>query len=124
MSRRQSPEDCRGVSSIDAPRMTPSPKIQLSRLCEIGWKLWDPIGLAFDGAAPNERCADEYDGYLLHVVGMILRGASKDEATTYLTSIESGHMGLSVLHEQAAAATSSAITDYLTSLSDDAEIAR
>ena len=92
------------------------PKIQLSRLREIGWKLWDPIGLAHDGASPDEGCADEYDRYLLHVVSMISRGGSTDEAAIYLTGIASEHMGLSVVDAQAAAATSHAITNYLRSL--------
>lgn len=98
--------------------MTLYPKIQLSRLREIGWKLWDPIGLADDAGSPGEGCADEYDRYLLHVVSMICRGGSKNEATAYLTGIASEHMGLSVVDAGAAAATSHAIADYLTSLAD------
>lgn len=94
------------------------PKIQLSRLREIGWKLWDPIGLAQDGSAPDEGCADEYDGYLLHVVSMISRGASIEESAVYLTGIASEHMGLSVVDADAAAATAHAIADHLTSLPD------
>jgi hypothetical protein len=39
--------------------MTHPTKIQLSRLREIGWKLWDPIGLADDKGSPPEGCADE-----------------------------------------------------------------
>ncbi len=94
------------------------PKIQLSRLREIGWRLWDPIGLADENGSCGEGCADEYDGYLLHVVSMLYRGSSKDEATTYLVGIVSDHMGLSVVDSDAAAATARAIADYLTSLSD------
>lgn len=44
-----------------------------------------------------EECADEYDRYQLHVVSMLSRGGSKDEATVYLTGIASEHMGLSVV---------------------------
>jgi hypothetical protein len=99
-----------------ASSMTLYPKIQLSRLREIGWKLWDPIGLANNGGSPDEGCADEYDRYLLHVVSMISRGGSKKEATAYLTNMASEHMGLSVVDAEAAAATSQAIADYLTSL--------
>ncbi len=101
-----------------ASSMTLYPKIQLSRLREIGWKLWDPIGLAYNGGSPDEGCADEYDRYLLHVVSMISRGNLKDEAAAYLTNIASNHMGVSVVSAQAAAATSHAIADYLTSLPD------
>lgn len=98
--------------------MTIYPKIQLSRLREIGWTLWDPIGLADENGSCGEGCADEYDGYLLHVVSMLCRNSSKEEATTYLVGIASDHMGLSVVDPDAAAATARAIADYLTSLPD------
>ncbi len=71
--------------------------IQLSRLHEIGWKLWDPIGLANEEGSPAEGRADEYDRYLLHVVSMIRRGDSKNEASACLAGIASEHMGLSVV---------------------------
>jgi hypothetical protein len=100
------------------------PKIQLSRLREIGWKLWDPIGLAHHGSSPDEGCADEYDRYLLHVVSMLSRGGSKDEATVYLTGIASEHMGLSVVDADAAAATAHAIADYLISLPEGPKTVR
>ena len=98
--------------------MTLDPKIEISRLREIGWKLWDPIGLVNDGGSPDEGWADEYDSYLLHVVSILCRGGSKDEATAYLAGIASKHMGLSVVDIKAAAATSHAIADYITSLPD------
>lgn len=98
--------------------MTLSPRIQLSRLREIGWKLWDPIGLADGTGSSGEGYADEYDHYLLHVVSMLCRGATKAETTAYLIGITSKHMGLSVVTADAAAATSHAIADYLASLPD------
>lgn len=73
----------------------------------------DPIGLAYNGGSPDEGCSDEYDRYLLHVVSMISRGGSKDEATIYLIGIASEHMRLSVVEADAAAATAQAIADYL-----------
>ena len=94
------------------------PGIELSRLREIGWKYWDPIGLAYDEGSPDDGCADEYDRYLLHVVGMISRGGSEDEAAAYLINIAAEHMGLRNADAEAAAATSHAIADYLTSLPD------
>jgi len=100
------------------------PKIQLSRLREIGWKLWDPIGLGHDGRPPDEGCADEYDGYLLQVVSMISRGGSMEEATVYLTGIASEQMGLSVADADTAAATAHAIGDYLASLPDGPKTVR
>ncbi|MEP9402583.1 MULTISPECIES: hypothetical protein [Sphingomonadaceae] len=104
--------------------MTLYPKIQLSRLREIGWKFWDPIGLAHNGSSPDEGCADEYDRYLLHVVSTISRGGSKGEATAYLTGIASEHMGMSVVDADAAAATAQAIADYLISLPDGPKTVR
>lgn len=65
--------------------MTLYPKIPLSRLREIGWKLRDPIGLARNRGSPDEGGVDEYDRYLLHAASMISRGGSKDEAAAYLT---------------------------------------
>ncbi len=92
------------------------PKIRLSCLREIGWKLWDPIGLAIDGSSPHEGCADEYDGYLLQVASMIGRGEPVDEATAYLTGIASERMGISVVDADAASATAQAIAGYVKSL--------
>ncbi|WP_062344995.1 hypothetical protein [Novosphingobium sp. CCH12-A3] len=104
--------------------MTLHPKIHLSRLRGIGWKLWDPIGLAHNGSSPDEGGADEYDHYLLHAVSMISRGGSKDQAAVYLTSIASEHMGLSVVNADAAAATAQAIADYLISSPDGPKTVR
>lgn len=92
--------------------------MQLSLLREFGWKLWDPIGLANDEGSPDEGCANDYDSYLHHVVSMICRGASQNEATAYFTNIASEDMGLSEVDPEAAAATSHAIADDLISLPD------
>jgi hypothetical protein len=78
--------------------------------------------LADDEGTPAKGCADEYDRYLLHVVSMICRGGSQNEATAYLINIASEYMGLSVVDAGAAAATSNAIADYLTSLSGGPKI--
>lgn len=94
------------------------PKVQLSRLREIGWTLWDPIGLADEHGVYDDRCADEYDGYLLHVVSILCGDGSKEEATIYLITIADDHMGLSITDRDAAAATAHAIAVYLTSLPD------
>ena len=98
--------------------MTSYPKIQLSRLREIGWTLWDPIGLADKSGSYPADCADEYDTYLLHVVSMLCRNGKEEDATNYLVGIASDYMGLSVADLDAAAATTRAIADYLTSLPD------
>lgn len=101
--------------------MSTRPTIQLSRLREIGWELWDPIGLrgALDEGA---GVADEYDSYLLHVANRLSIGDSKSEATAYLNYIASNHMGLGPATTDAAAnaaaATVEAIAVYLSTLPD------
>jgi hypothetical protein len=104
--------------------MTHPAKIQLSRLREIGWKFWDPIGLADDKGSPPAGCVNEYDRYLLHVASMIDRGAPKAEATAYLIRIASEHMRLSIVDADAAAATADAIAEYLMPLPDGPKSAR
>ncbi|MCA3692553.1 hypothetical protein [Aquidulcibacter sp.] len=75
--------------------MNRQPKIRLSRLRDIGWRFWDPIGLAgAEGAWEDSAAADEYDGYLLTVAAMIKRGESNDSAVKHLIWAESEHMGL------------------------------
>lgn len=69
--------------------MASHPIIDLSRLREIGWKDWDPIGLAGSGCT-----ADEYDSYLLQVVSRLRRGDAVAEVAEYLIGIASEHMGL------------------------------
>lgn len=70
--------------------MTARPEFQLSRLREIGWSRWDPIGL---GGFEN-RSDDEYDSYLLHAAGSLWSGASEEEVTNYLVRVETEYMGL------------------------------
>lgn len=88
-------------------RVTKHPKIRLSRLRDIGWRCWDPIGLAgLDGGWENSAAADEYDGYLLKVAGMVRRNEGDEAAAQYLVWGESEHMGMGVradTHERAKA---------------------
>ncbi len=55
-----------------APFQAP-PKIKLSRLRDIGWSLWDLIGLLKSGQRwEDDECrpfANEYDAYLLNAAG-------------------------------------------------------
>ena len=80
------------------PPLTPPPKIKLSRLRDIGWSKWDPIGLLADGQKwDDEDCqpfADEYDSYLLHAAGQLRRGEPEENVVSYLVDIEANCMGL------------------------------
>ena len=101
--------------------MSDLPKVKLLNLREIGWLLWDPIGLRelCDGEwQDGGACADEYDGYLLQVVGRLRRGDPADEVSAYLEDTEVGHMGLSrnATTGSRARATVEAIAQYLASL--------
>lgn len=80
------------------PPLIPPPKIKLSRLRDIGWSKWDPIGLLDDGERWSDaEClsfADEYDRYLIVAAGQLRRGAPEEEVVEYLVDIEANHMGL------------------------------
>ena len=67
-------------------------KIKLSVLRQIGWDDWDPIGLR-DDADWRKNGADEYDGYLLHVVSLLSSGQSEEVAVAYLDWVASERMG-------------------------------
>jgi hypothetical protein len=88
---------------------------KLDRLRQIGWSLWNPIGLddAWKADAP-----DEYDQYLLHVADMSNGGASEADAAKYLIRIAAEHMGLTYVDSQAAAATAYAIFTCVKSTRD------
>jgi hypothetical protein len=71
--------------------------LKLSRLRDIGWAEWDPIGLLPNGATWNHQSfADEYDTYLLRVASELRHGWSVAQAVDYLMQIEAEHMGLGV----------------------------
>ena len=87
--------------------MNTRPKIQLSRLRDIGWSIWDPIGLLEEGQSwDGQPFADEYDGYLLRAAGMVRRLEPDIDVVDYLIEVETEHMGLSMragVQERAAA---------------------
>jgi hypothetical protein len=49
-----------------------------------------------DGGWATSAAADEYDGYLLKVAGMVRRNEGDDAAAQYLVWAESEHMGMGV----------------------------
>jgi hypothetical protein len=85
----------------DSP-LTPPPKVKLSRLRDIGWSIWDPIGLMGSGQKwDDEDCkpfADEYDSYLIQAAGQLRRGIVDVDVAEYLVQIEADHMGLGSGH--------------------------
>ena len=99
--------------------MATGPEVRLSRLRDIGFRDWDPIGILAAGEPWQDHpAADEYDRYLLELVGRLVRGAGDAEAVDFLIGIESGHMGLgtSATAADRAAATVRSIRDYLDGL--------
>ncbi|HEX8257399.1 MAG TPA: hypothetical protein VF589_07185 [Allosphingosinicella sp.] len=70
--------------------MTTRPPFKLSRLRDIGWSRWDPIGLSGMESTPD----DEYDSYLLEAAGRLWNGASEEDVADYLVSVETRDMGL------------------------------
>lgn len=75
--------------------MSLRPPVKLSLLREIGWRLWDPIGLSgSEGGWQHSDAADEYDRYVLHVASALQSGAPDHALVAYLVSIETRHMGL------------------------------
>lgn len=91
--------------------MSHRPKFKLSRLREIGWARWDPIGL---GGIEGD-IDDEYDTYLLRAAGMLWNGAGAEQVVDYLAAVEAGDMGLAMVPgiRERAADTVSALSLYV-----------
>jgi hypothetical protein len=93
--------------------MANRPTFKLSRLRDIGWTEWNPIGLKRD-----ESAEDEYDSYLLQAAGRLWNSATEEAVASYLADIEANHMGLG--HgfgiKLRALATAKAIHNYIQSL--------
>ena len=94
--------------------MSEIPTFEIARLREIGWTLWDPIGLA----PIRDDCDDEYDRYLLQMAAMLWESASGVAAVDYLVQIEAEHMALGKCQSvmQRSQATANAIAAYLAEL--------
>lgn len=86
--------------------MSENPRIShpnLHRLREIGWRLWDPLGLLETLGAPsqpwdspaNADFADEYDSYLISAAAALRRGEAPARVVAFLTEVETLHMALS-----------------------------
>jgi hypothetical protein len=98
--------------------MSSHPPSQLSRLRDIGWAEWDPIGILSPGEKwDHHPAADEYDRYLLEAASGLRRDWSISDAKDYLMRVASKDMGLGDPHDGAARiraeTTAKAIKDYL-----------
>jgi hypothetical protein len=71
-------------------------KVRISRLRDIGWTEWDPIGLRRPDGWEGDPAADEYDGYLLRAAGILINGGATGEAIDHLIWGEAENMGLGV----------------------------
>ena len=98
--------------------IAPHPRIKLSKLRDIGWSLWDPIGLLDPEGRPgrwddeaNLSFADEYDGYLISAASQLRRGTSPDEVVAFLVEIETEHMGMG--DKQSARSRAEAVVDAI-----------
>lgn len=78
--------------------ISPQPRVRLSKLRDIGWTLWDPIGLLPSGSRwddPAHRSfASEYDTYLIAAASQLRRGEQRDEVVQFLVGVETDRMGL------------------------------
>lgn len=86
-------------------------QVNLSRLREIGWSTWNPIGLTCPPATP----ADEYDTYLMHVARLLMEGCTISDAAAYLRQVAEEQMGVPA-DTDAATNTCAAISAYVASL--------
>ena len=94
--------------------------LDIRRLREIGWALWDPIGLSQMGDdlwKDDGPVADEYDRYLVSAAEQRLGGASLEQIADYLVTIEIEWMGLSPAPGVRARAVqvAEALSDYVVS---------
>ena len=84
--------------------MQPAPQINLPRLRDIGWALWDPIGLLGPSGAPMGRWDDaenlpfagEYDRHLIAAATHLRRGIPPERVEADLTHAEAHLMGLGI----------------------------
>ena len=69
--------------------------LHLARLRDVGWDVWDPIGLrTILGPWRDSSAEDEYDCYLLEAAERLKRLDPLSEIAEYLVAIEVEHMGL------------------------------
>jgi hypothetical protein len=99
------------------------PPFKLSRLRDIGFELWDPIGVLPPGESwEGHPAADEYDEYLMHAASLTRMGKTVDEVADYLLDIARNWMEMRIAGDQRRRAeeTAAAIKAYVDELDDGA----
>lgn len=71
-------------------KLSPKDQALYRAVDEVLHYVWDPIGVSGE---PQAR--DEYHGYLPHVFGLLLNGASEERIAAYLSEVVTARMGLS-----------------------------
>ena len=87
----------------------------LHKLRDIGWTLWDPIGLLppegeWDDCA-NRSFAGEYDQYLIAAATKLRKGEPREEVVAYLLQAEKDSIGTS--QDSSAYARAAAVVDAI-----------
>ena len=75
----------------------PRPPLRLSRLRDIGFSLWDPVGILSHGEPwIGQPAADEHDAYPASAAALLRDGMSDDACVKMRFNVETQRMGLSV----------------------------
>lgn len=103
-----------------------SSKANLSRLRDIGWSLWDPIGLMPEGWSWRDDNVtgfeDEYDSYLKNAAAQLREGVPEAEVVNYLANVEIDRMSLGERPDtlvRAKAVVQAILADHLISTSTE-----
>jgi hypothetical protein len=90
------------------------PPVAMSRLRDIGWTRWDPIGIG----PPQPEFADEYNRYIWEAFCLLRRGAPPADVAERLMWIEVEQIGLCHAPDadRRAAATVEALYAYVVEL--------
>lgn len=98
--------------------VTPQSTAKLAKLRDIGWTLWDPIGLLPPegewGDCANRSFADEYDQYLIAAASKLRKGVPREEVVAYLLRVEKDSIGTSenaTAYARAVAVVDAILTD-------------
>lgn len=96
--------------------MSQIPTFKLSRLRDIGWTHWDPIGIVNMRADAD----DEYGRYLIKAAAMLWKSTCPKDVIDYLLQIEREYMGMgeNSSAQDRAATTVAELATYVAGLRD------